>query len=369
MKKVIIAFFIWRIATFLVASVSPWFLPFGATFPYYQERLISTHLPHLLWSFGNFDGVHYLGIAKEGYAAQFTQAFFPLYPLLVKILSFANLGNLLRENLSLLVSAFIISNTCFLFGLLLFYKLLKLYYSEKISFNSVLFLLSFPTSFYFGSIYTESLFFLLTISTFYLLEKNKIFLAAMTGFLATSTRLIGIFLALAFLKKGQSLKNLLLAAMVPLGLILYMIYLQFKFNNAFYFLTSQSAFGQYRNTQKIILLPQVIFRYLKILATTHGLVFTSALFDLICTILALSLLIYAIKKVKSTWITFSFASILIPTLTGTLASMPRYVLLAFPIFIVLAQLKSTKVKLLIMTAFVLCGIVALSFFSQGYWVA
>ena len=410
MKKVIAAFLIWRVLTLLVAFFSPSFIPtFGATFPYYDERLVSTGFPHLIWSLGNFDGVHYLGIAKEGYAAQFTQAFFPFYPLLIKMISYLTLGNLF-------VSAVLISNTAFLAGLLVFYKLLKIYFSGKVSFWSIVFLLSFPTSFFFGSVYTEGLFFFLTVGTFYLAEKNKLFLSALTGTAASATRLIGIFLTTAFIiasrkpqsirlgmnaksdyiltrngsflhasklkktiprtfsprkfiKSGKNAQELLYASAVPLGLVAYMTYLGIKFQDPLYFLTSQSAFGQDRSTQSIVLLPQVIFRYLKILATTGGLTFASALFDLICTALAIGLLIYAIKKVKTPWLIFSFVSIILPTLTGTLASMPRYVLVAFPIFIVLAAIKSTIIKLSIIAAFIIIGAISLALFSQGYWVA
>lgn len=363
MKNVIIAFIIWRFITLLVAFASPVFIPkFGATFPYYEERLVSTGLPHFIWSLGNFDGVHYLGIAKDGYAAQFTQAFFPLYPLLTKIFSYLTLGNLF-------ISAVLISNTVFLLGLLIFYKLLKIHFSQKVSFWSIIFLLSFPTSFFFGSIYTEGLFFFLTVSTFYLVEKNKLLFAALIGAIASATRLIGIFLSTAFVRSGKNVREMLFAAIIPVGLIAYMVYLGIKFQNPFYFLTSQSAFGQDRATLDIVLLPQVVFRYIKILFTTSGLTFASALFDLITTALALGLLIYAIKKVKTSWLIFSFISIIIPTLTGTFASMPRYVLIAFPMFIVLASIKANMLKALIITIFVVLGIISLSLFSQGYWVA
>lgn len=370
MKKVIIAFIIWRVLTLLVAQFSPVFIPtFGATFPYYQERLISTNFPHFIWSLGNFDGVHYLGIAKEGYAAQFTQAFFPFYPILIKIFSFLTFSNLFTEKISLFISAVLISNASFLFGLLVFYKLLKANYSEKTSFWSVIFILSFPTSFFFGSIYTEGLFFLLMVSTFYLVEKNHPVLAAIIGSVAALTRLIGSFLAVAFVSSGRSLRNYLYASLVPVGLIIYMAYLQFEFQNPVYFLTSQSAFGQDRATQNIILLPQVIYRYFKILTTTSGLTFTNALFELLCTVFAFTLLFISFKKVKYSWVIFSLISIVTPTFTGTLASMPRYVLMAFPIFISLALIKSPKIKALILTVFVILGAVTLALFSQGYWVA
>src|SRR3990167_6110552 len=141
--KIVILFVIWRILLFLIAFISPAVIPqFGARFPYYQERLIASGLPHFIWSFGNFDGVHYLGIAKDAYSAQFTQAFFPLYPILVKIVSFVTFGNFV-------VAGLLVSNLAFLAALILFYKLIAKTHSEKIALWSTLFLLAFPTSFYF----------------------------------------------------------------------------------------------------------------------------------------------------------------------------------------------------------------------------
>jgi len=56
-------------------------------FPYVDEVLKNSDLPAWMHQFGNFDGVHYVRIASAGYEYQFTQAFFPLYPLLIKIVS------------------------------------------------------------------------------------------------------------------------------------------------------------------------------------------------------------------------------------------------------------------------------------------
>src|SRR3989344_5783719 len=150
MKKICLYFLIWRLALFALAYISPSIIPnFGARFPYYQERLIGTGLPHFIWSWGNFDGVHYLGIAKDGYAHQFTQAFFPLYPILIRLLSWIT-------NINELAACLLLSNLAFLAGLTVFYKLIKENFDQKIALWSSIFLLAFPTSFYFGAVYTES---------------------------------------------------------------------------------------------------------------------------------------------------------------------------------------------------------------------
>lgn len=362
MKKIVILFLIWRSLLFIVAGLSPVFIhQFGARFPYYQERLIDTKFPHSIWSFGNFDGVHYLGIAQDAYAAQYTQAFFPFYPILIKAVSFLTFGNLL-------VSALLVSNAAFLASLLIFYRLVSKTHGEKIAFWSVLFLLSFPTSFFFGAVYTESVFFLLIILAFYMVEEGKVWQAAVLGAFASFTRLGGIFLTPAlFFKKGIKSQAALL--LIPTGLIAYMVFLGVKFNNPFYFLTSQQIFGQERLANGIILLPQVFFRYFKILTSVHGLPLVSAVFELLATVWVLAALALAFKKVKLEWIIFSLFIVIVPTLTGTLASMPRYILIAFPIYLVPAYIKSTKIKIALITASLAILTIATTFFSQGYWVA
>jgi len=360
-KKIISLFVTWRIFLFIIAYLSPNFIQvFGNKFPY-VELLKSSGLPHFLWSFGNFDGVHYLGIAGNLYDYQYTQAFFPLYPLLIRFFSPIFTGNLLLTGL-------IISNTFFLLGLLIFYELVSGSTNEKTAFWSVLFLLTFPTSFYFGSVYTEGLFFFLIITSFYFYGKNKLILASVIGGFASAARLIGLFLLPAFIKR-KPLNQQIPLLIIPSGLILYMTYLYIKFHNAFYFLTAQTIFGQERSTSAVIFLPQVFYRYLKILLTTNSIVFAISFFELFSTIFAIIILSLATKKVKSEWLIFSWFAVLVPTLTGTLASMPRYILVAFPIFIYLAMVKSLYLKVGLLIIFIILLAITTTLFTQGYWVA
>jgi len=355
-------FFIWRILLFFVAFITPQFITqFKTSFPYYKEVLIDSGLPHFLWSFGNFDGVHYLRIAQDGYAYQYTQAFFPLYPILVNLFSHVTFGNYL-------LSALFISNIAFFLGLILFFVLVKKNFNEKIAMWSSVFLLSFPTSFFFGSVYTEGIFFFLIVWAFYLYDEGKIMQASIIGIFTSLSRLIGIFMAPALFYSKKKI-NYWPLFIVPFGLLSYMIFLHINFNNPFYFLTAQSVWGQERSTTELILLPQVFFRYIKILLTTNGILFVNALFELSITIFSLLLLIRITKRVNIQWLIFSYLAILTPTLTGTLTSMPRYVLIIFPIFISLALIKSQIIKISVVSISIILLIISTALFTQGYWVA
>jgi Gpi18-like mannosyltransferase len=233
---------------------------------------------------------------------------------------------------------------------------------------SVTFLLAFPTSFYFGSAYSESLFFLLVISYFYLVYKKRIILASLLGAFASAARLIGIFLVLS-IKPKLKISNILPLTIIPLGILSYILYLTLVFKNPLYFISAQQVFGQERSVQGIVLLPQVFWRYFKIVTTTSGVSLLNASFELISTIFVLTLLVLAYKKVKGEWLIFSLAAVLIPTLSGTLASMPRYILVAFPMYIVLAQIKNTWAKIIILSIFFVLLVVLTAFFTRGYWIA
>src|SRR4030043_577900 len=178
-------FLLWKLSLLFIAFLAEKILPtFGNRFPYVGD-LKYGGLPYWIWSFGNFDGVYYIRIVQKGYLDQFTQAFFPVYPILIKIVSVITFGNYV-------LSGLLISNTAFLIGLLLFFKMVTKIYDRKIALWACLFLLSFPTSFYFGSVYTEGLFFLMVISAFYLSSLGKIWQASIIGAFASATRLVGI---------------------------------------------------------------------------------------------------------------------------------------------------------------------------------
>ncbi len=205
------SFLTWRVALFAVAFASFYFLPnFGARFPYYDTALMVTKLPNWIWGFGNFDGVHYLKIAQEGYLAVYSQAFFPLFPLLIRILNFLPRDMFLDTRVfvdpSYFYTGLLLSNVLFFGFLVMLYKLLNLDYSQKTAFLTILSVLFFPTSFYFGSIYTESLFGLLVVASIYLFRKKKYVWAGVVGALASATRIFGIFIPIIFLIEGR--KNL-----------------------------------------------------------------------------------------------------------------------------------------------------------------
>jgi Gpi18-like mannosyltransferase len=371
-KKILILFLIWRFVDFLIIYFAPKFIPYLGFFPY-KDQLVNYHLPGWISSLANFDGLHYVLIAKNSYS-QFEQAFFPLYPLLIRFLSPLFFNNQLLAGL-------IISNVSFLLGLWFFVKYLKIG-NLKSKIWSLIFLILFPTSFFFGAVYTEGLFFLLVILSLYFLKKNKYLLVIFFTFLASLTRLMGIFLIIPiifnFIEKNKRKKLLLLVFAPILGLGLYCFYLLKTTGDPLYFLTTQPLFGANRSTH-LIFLPQVYWRYFKIFFTAalNSRYFTSVIEFLIFTFVFGILTLDLIKNCKLKIINwgmvglnlFSFSNLILPTLTGTFSSIPRYSLLSISFFIYLSEIKNNFIKTSILIIFFLLHIILLGLFRQGYFIS
>lgn len=183
-----------KIAIFLVIVVAHLLLPFNSTF--YKANFIypTGEKISLFTSFKTWDAQHYLYLAQNGYQRNsISNAFYPLYPLLITAGTYVT-GNSL-------IAALLISNVLSFFAIIFFYRFVIILFNEKIAFVSTLFLLSFPTAFYFNLIYTESLFLFLTLLFFILLYQKKYFKASLISLLIPLVRVVGFFVVLPFLIK------------------------------------------------------------------------------------------------------------------------------------------------------------------------
>ena len=338
LRFILISFLGWRVLLELIARFTPQYLT--------KQTMFLGPIP---WA--NFDGVHYLSIAERGYV-QYEQAFFPLYPVLIRFI-----GRLFHQDFVL--AAMLISHLSFIGSLIFLWKLIPLIPSlpkdkiPSIQKWTIVFTLAFPTSYYFASVYTESLFLFLILPSFYFFQKKRYVFYGIGASITSGVRLVGSFL------------------LVPVGLFAYMTYLWKQYGDPLLFMHVQPAFGANRSGSELVILPQVLWRYLKIFIKVPARQYDwwIALFELFCFILSLLLLWIAWRrKYPRAWVYFSLASIIVPTLTGTLSSMPRYVLVAFPLYIVLAQMpKALKIGIFIVSVYLL--IIGTLLFTHGYWIA
>jgi Gpi18-like mannosyltransferase len=372
---IFLAFIIWRLTLQFV-------LMFSVKFVTLQEHFLGGDLANylsnpLFWAWGNFDGQHYVNIAKNGYGFG-EHTFFPLYPFLIKLIA----GFIGASVKSYHLSGQIISNLSFLVGLIGFYKLARLDHSDKIAKLSVIFLLVFPTSFYFAAVYTESLFLALLTWSFYFFIKKKYFCASVLGLALTALRPVGIFLFPAFwidwLMQKDNKRTLisfsLSSLIIPSGLLGYMYYLKVKVNDMFAFFSNQVYVGEHRSRQ-IILIPQILYRYVfKVLPNLNYSYFPGVFFtflELGTGILYLLIVVTLFWTFRVGYAVFSALAYITPTFLGSFSSEPRYVLIIFPAYFLAAKYLSRNRFLLfafLAVSFILL-LVSFSLYSRGYWLS
>ena len=61
-------------------------------------------------------------------------------------------------------------------------------------------------------------------------------------------------------------------------------------------------------------------------------------------------------------------NLVLPTLTGTFSSIPRYALLSLSLFLYLGEMKNKFVRISVAVLFAFLHVVLLGFFIQGYFV-
>jgi len=375
MSKIVAMFFAWRTFGFVIIFLSSFIVPYLGFFPY-GEIISRSNLPQWISSLANFDGVHYVLIARNGYS-QYEQAFFPLYPILIR-----HLAPLFFNNH--IVSGLVISNLGFLSGLVLAKKVFSLKNNWF-----YLFLLSFPTSFFFGSVYNEGLFFMFVVFSLYFFQTKKRLLFFLVSALASLTRLVGFFLAFfavfSTMGKKHLGKNWVFFVSGPaLGLLTYCLYLWISVGDPLFFLNSQPAFGANRSSQ-IIVLPQVYWRYAKIFLTAaHDFRYFVSMveftvFNLVFFVLILDFFKHVKLRFKKMPLVinpfrlglniFSMSNLVLPTLTGTLSSVPRYSLLSLSFFLYLSEIRSGRAKTVLILLMAIFQILLLAFFSRGYFIS
>ena len=275
----------------------------------------------------------------------------------------------------------LVSHMTFLLAVVGFWKLIRLSNSRNKSFLAVLLLLFFPTSFYFAAYYTEALFLAIVVWSFYFARVQKWWLASLLATLGTATRLVGIVLLpsliiLYFL----DMKNILrtwkwfILLLIPAGLLIYMFFLYRSTGDPFEFLNSVGIFGEQRSSS-FILLPQVFYRYFfKVLPNLNNywpVVFTTLL-ELFVAILYFVLCFYGWRKLKKGELMFLVGGYLIPTLSGSFSSLPRYVLVLFPGYLLMADLIYKLPRLVRVIVFIIlffCLGIATSLYVRGYWLS
>lgn len=181
--------------------------PFGAV----GDALVA---PGARW-----DAMWFLRIVEDGYDPD-RAAFFPLFPALVKSVGFFVGSDLLAGILVSLAS---------LFGaLVLLWRLVARDFGPRVAGLTVLLVAVFPGAMWFSSVYSESLYLVLSVGALWFARERSWWLAGLLGALAAATRSAGIVLvvplAILWWQAGGRPRDLVGVALVPLGLVAFCLY-------------------------------------------------------------------------------------------------------------------------------------------------
>jgi len=343
------------------------FLFAGQTYQVLTDKSLVTLFDWLhIWH--RWDALHYQKLAEFGYTAtgpmRPSMVFYPLYPWLIRLFTF--LTN------DYVVSSFIISAAATVVACVIFYNLIRLEYSRQTALCSVWFLVIFPTSYFLHIGYTESLFLALALGCIYSARTNNWMLAGIIGALACLTRANGLVLIPAlgieiihqFWTTRRWRSDWLWVVLIPLGFCGYLAVIgnaagdPFAFmairTEAFYISTAPPWTGVMLAIGQIGGSP--------VQAQIVGVQeFTFIVLGFVCAIFSW----FKLRPIYSVWITCCW---LLVVSVNYVASVPRYTLTMFPIFILFALLARQRFWLAVITVW---SLVYLGFFSalftSGRW--
>jgi len=290
-----------------------------------------------VWGYG-WDGMHFITIATKGYSFPL-QAFFPLYPLIIKFINlFLPLTIAYRVNIILL---------CVVLFLWYFF-MDRLGIRKERKLKVLVLMLVFPTAFFLQANYVETLYIIISAVGLLFLLKKKYFLAALMAGLLSATKVSGISLGVIVLfsfiySQIPQVKNfpkklpkfILTACLLGLisfsGLILFGTFLNSHFGSFQIFFKAQAEWGRLTVGSENGEMP--FFGPLIKAITLRDNTLYRRLNELAAVILSLFLLKKSFKKIPNPIWWFSSIQILIPLASGTFLSFNRLVLLAYPLLL------------------------------------
>jgi hypothetical protein len=378
-----------RVAFWVGAAIALLWAPIREDFPPYRAYGPDTDL--LFGTFAQWDSGWFLRIADHGYDVLATAAFFPLYPLLVRGGGFLVGSHLVAGVLLSLVAAGI--------GAVLVSRIATRFAGAKVANDTVLLLALYPSSFVFTGVYSDGLYLALAAGAFLAAAQGRSWTAGILGGLAVATRLVGLALIPALLvllwPRDRSLKQLvrpLPLVMLPAALGLYSLYLQNRFGDPFAFANAQELYWQ-RTTSALGPIDGVwesvsagwdgaaeLVRHLpRELGSPEGFPDRDRL--AVWNVLHLGLLAAALWLTWVAWRRLGAAlglyalGVDVAILAGThevfpLASLPRYLLANFPLFIALSMLlcDRPRAREATLIGFAAVGAVAAVAFSRHVWI-
>lgn len=284
----------------------------------------------LVTSLQRQDAQWFLQLATTGYShADNSAAFFPAFPLAVRFVNAV-------PGIGPLGAGLLVANAAAFGALLLLHALTRLELGTAAARRAVLFAALFPTAFFLYAPYTESLFLLASVATFWFARRNQWAWAAVAGALAAATRSVGVLLILALWVEaiaqyrrdgGSLLPRLCAAAAIAIGPLLYVGWWGWRYQDLWAPLDAQRAWrpgGAHQPLAAVIEAVRYAWRYQ-----------SWWLLDLLVVSLAVAGIALAARRIPLTYTVYAGASLLLPLLlplaSRPLLSMPRFMAVLFPV--------------------------------------
>jgi hypothetical protein len=288
----------------------------------------------------------------------------------------------------------LISLSATLLALFFLYRIGEDLYGLRAARAATMTLAFFPTAFFLNAVYTEALFLALSTGAFWATRvRRNLLLAGFLGSLAAATRNLGVILVIPLLfvwlrsRREFGLKGLAGIALIPAGLLGYAAFLWGRFGDPLLFARQQgeywgrelenpsttlaNAWRAARDGARYLLDPETLF----LSASASPALEASNTLNFAFLILFLIVLAVGFVVLPPGLSLYTFLVVLLPVLTPApsfpLMSLPRFVLGAFPIFLVLGYLLSRSRAVLVLWLFLSAGtgVALTALFTTWRWVA
>jgi hypothetical protein len=252
------------------------------------------------------------------------------------------------------------------FALYFVYQIARHDFDERVARGTVLFLAFFPTTFFLNAAYTESLFLALSAGSLWAVRVRKdLLLGCVLACFAAATRNVGVFLVAPLLYEW--IRNIetyrwrgIYLFVAPGGLLAYMGYLWMRFGDPLLFYSAQKSWGRQatgpldtagRAWESAVegagrLLEPGLWAHPTLGIAADHLAGANNFFNLAFFAFAVGVLLAGLRYLPLSLSIYGLLLVAPATLFGTpgspLMGTPRYVLVAFPMFIVLGLLFKNK---------------------------
>ena len=309
--------------------------------PGWPAHAIAGGWHNVLTAWERFDALWYLRIAAHGYALHDgSAAFYPLFPLAVRAVSFPIGGHTYAAGL-------LVSNGAALGALIALYALTRSELSEDAARGAVLFASVFPTAFFLVAPYSESLFLLLVVLSFLAARRERWVWAGVAGGLAALTRNVGVLMAVPLaveavhqaVERRRTWPASLLAALGPLaGAAAYLGYWELRLKDWLAPIHQQTGWERHLVSpfKTLVTGTQDAYRFFGIYPGGYHLL------DWLIAVPVLALAVYAALRFRPVCGVYVWVSILPPLVfifqDRPFMSFPRFALPLFPLFWGMARL-------------------------------